>query len=32
MNLNVLGLYLIVQRLRGMINEMQQEEIIFYPH
>lgn len=30
MNLNVLGLYLIVQR--GMINEMQQEEIIFYPH
>lgn len=32
MNLNVLVLYLRVQRLKGMINELQEEEIIFYPH
>lgn len=31
-NLNVLVLYLIVQRLRGMINELQQQKIIFYPY
>lgn len=32
MNLNVLVLYLRVQTLKGMINELQEEEIIFYPH
>lgn len=31
MNLNVLVLYLRVQRLRRMINELQQEATIFYP-
>lgn len=32
MNINLLVLYLRVQKLRGMINELQQEEIIFYLH